>query len=85
MDASVLAALISLGGVIISTAASCIVASSLTNWRLQQLEKKVDEYSKLAEKYSNQNTEIALMAQKIENINNTLMEMKAYIQRKEGK
>ncbi len=67
MDSTIVVAVISFLGTVIGTAGGIIASTKLTEYRLQQLEKKVDSLngtvSKLAvleEKITNSNRRIAL-------------------------
>lgn len=46
----VIVGLLSLGGTLIGTFGGIITASRLTNWRIEQLEKKVDKHNSLIER-----------------------------------
>ena len=46
----VIVGLLSLGGTLIGTFGGIITASRLTNWRIEQLEKKVDKHNNLIER-----------------------------------
>ncbi len=48
MDNTVVVAIISFLGTLSGTAGGIIASSKLTNYRLEQLEKKVDAYNKVA-------------------------------------
>lgn len=50
MDGSALTALLSLGGTLIGSLGGIIVSSKLTNYRIEQLEKKVDKHNSFAER-----------------------------------
>ena len=50
MDNTVLVALVSLVGTIVGSLGGIVVSSKLTNYRLEQLEKKVDKHNNFAEK-----------------------------------
>ena len=50
MDSTVLVALLSLVGTLFGSLAGIVVSSKLTNYRLEQLEKKVDKHNGFAEK-----------------------------------
>ena len=75
MSTEVICALISLGGVIISSGG----ALCLVNWRLGQLEKKVDEHNGWGEKFSAQSTDIALMKQDLNYIKKTMEKLERKI------
>jgi len=49
-EPSVLVALLSLAGTLIGTLGGILVSSKLTNFRLEQLENKVDKHNNFAEK-----------------------------------
>ena len=68
MSEPVICAIITLCGSIASIAASM----ALVNWRLQQLEKKVDEHNSWGEKFSKQSTDIALISQDVSYIKKTI-------------
>jgi hypothetical protein len=42
--------LLSLGGTLIGTLGGILAANRLTNWRIEQLEKKVDKHNNLIER-----------------------------------
>lgn len=65
MSDTVLVALISLAGIVISGVISAIVSSSLIKYRIEKLEKKVDIHNGYAEKFAEISTDIALMKQDI--------------------
>ena len=46
----VIVGLLSLGGTLLGTFGGIITASRLTNWRIQELEKKVDKHNSLIER-----------------------------------
>jgi hypothetical protein len=50
MDSTVLVALLSLVGTLFGSLAGIVVSSKLTNFRLEQLEKKVDKHNHLVER-----------------------------------
>jgi len=50
VEPSVLVALLSLAGTLIGTLGGILVSSKLTNFRLEQLENKVDKHNNFAEK-----------------------------------
>lgn len=62
MSTEVLVALISLVGVVISA----VLSLSLTNWRLSQIEKRLDQHNSYAEKFAEATTDIALIRKDIE-------------------
>ena len=50
IEPSVLVALLSIAGTLIGTLGGILVSSKLTNFRLEQLESKVDKHNNFAEK-----------------------------------
>ena len=48
MDSTVVVAIISFAGTLIGTAGGIVASSKLTDYRLEQLEKKVDAHNKVA-------------------------------------
>jgi len=50
IEPTVLVALLSLAGTLIGTLGGILVSSKLTNFRLEQLENKVDKHNNFAEK-----------------------------------
>lgn len=68
MSETIIVALISFAGIVISAVISALVASSLMKYRLEQLEKKVDAHNAWGEKFQAQTTDIALIKQDIKYI-----------------
>ena len=50
MTDTIAVALVSLGGTLIGTFGGIITASKLTNYRIEQLERKVDKHNNFAER-----------------------------------
>lgn len=50
MDTTIAVALISFAGTLIGTFAGILTSTKLTNYRLEQLEKKVDKHNNLVER-----------------------------------
>lgn len=50
MDSTIIVALISLLGTLTGSLGGIVVSSKLTNYRIEQLEKKVDKHNNFAEK-----------------------------------
>lgn len=50
MDNSILVAILSLCGTLIGTLGGILVSAKLTNYRLEQLEKKVEKHNNFAER-----------------------------------
>lgn len=65
MDSTVIVALISFAGTLLGTAGGIIASSKLVNYRLEQLEKKVEAHSKTT-------SHIPVIEEKIKTINKRL-------------
>lgn len=68
MDSTVLVALLSLVGTLVGTLGGIAVSAKLTNYRLEQLEKKVDKHNGFAEK-------IPLLEEKLRVANNRIADL----------
>ena len=68
MPTEIICSLISVCGVIVSM----ISSMSLVNFRLQQLEKKVDEHNSWGTKFAQQSTDIALIGKDVSYIKETI-------------
>lgn len=64
MSTELVSAIIGLVGVIFSAG----VSLQLVNWRLQQLEKKVDKHNEMQDKIASISTDIAVIKTTLENI-----------------
>ena len=69
MSSEIIVALLSLAGTMLGTFGGIVTASKLTNYRLQQLEKKVDKHNNFAER-------IPVLETKIKDIYYDLDELK---------
>lgn len=70
MTETIIVALISLAGTLIGSLGGIVVSSKMTNYRIEQLEKKVDKHNNFAEK-------IPIINVQIENINHRLDELES--------
>lgn len=68
MDSTVLVALLSLVGTLFGSLAGIVVSSKLTNFRLEQLEKKVDKHNGFAEKIPVLQEQIRSLSERLEDI-----------------
>ena len=68
MTETIIIALISLAGTLIGSLGGIVVSSKMTNYRIEQLEKKVDKHNNFAEK-------IPIINVQIETINHRLDEL----------
>lgn len=73
MDNTVLVALLSLVGTLLGSLAGIVVSSKLTNFRLEQLEKKVDKHNGFDEK-------IPLLEEKIRVANNRIADLEQQLE-----
>ena len=73
MDSTVLVALLSLVGTLFGSLAGIVVSSKLTNYRLEQLEKKVDKHNGFAEK-------IPLLEEKLRVANNRVADRERQVE-----
>lgn len=65
MDSTIIVAVISLIGTLTGSLSGIMVSSKLTNYRIEQLEKKVDKHNNFAER-------IPLIDERIDGINRRL-------------
>lgn len=68
MSSTIIVALISLVGTLIGSLGGIIVSSKLTNYRIEQLEKKVDKHNKFAERMPVVEEQIKVINHRIEDI-----------------
>jgi len=68
MDSTVLVALLSLVGTLFGSLAGIVVSSKLTNYRLEQLEKKVDKHNGFAEKIPVLQEQIRGLTERLEDL-----------------
>lgn len=68
MSSTIIVALISLVGTLIGSLGGIIVSSKLTNYRIEQLEKKVDKHNKFAERMPVIEEQIKVINHRIEDI-----------------
>ena len=68
MNSTIIVALISLVGTLIGSLGGIIVSSKLTNYRIEQLEKKVDKHNKFAERMPVVEEQIKVINHRIEDI-----------------
>ena len=68
MNSEVLIAMLSLTGTLLGTLGGILTASKLTNYRLEQLEKKVDRHNAFGER-------IPLIEEKLKVINHRLSDL----------
>jgi hypothetical protein len=72
MAPEVLVAVFSLCGTLIGSLAGIMTANKLMNYRIEQLEKKVDKHNSMIERMYNVEEKIAVMDEKIKVANNRI-------------
>lgn len=68
MDSTIIVALISLVGTLAGSLGGILVSSKLTNYRIEQLEKKVDKHNNFAEKIPILSTKIDMLSERVEDL-----------------
>ena len=68
MTETIIIALISLAGTLIGSLGGILVSSKMTNYRIEQLEKKVDKHNNFAEKIPIINEQIKVINHRIEDL-----------------
>ena len=68
MNSTIIVALISLVGTLAGSLSGILVSSKLTNYRIEQLEKKVDKHNNFAEKIPILTARIDMMNERIEEL-----------------
>lgn len=72
MNDTVIVSLISLAGIIISGIISVCASASLINWRMKEVEKKLDEHNGYAQKFAEAGLDIALLKKDVAYIKDKL-------------
>lgn len=68
MTDTVIVALLSLGGTILGSFGGIITSSKLTNYRIEQLEKKVDKHNHFAQRVPVLEEQVKSVSTRIENL-----------------
>ena len=68
MTETIIIALISLAGTLIGSLGGIVVSSKMTNYRIEQLEKKVDKHNNFAEKIPIINEQIKVINHRIDDL-----------------
>ena len=68
MTETIIVALISLAGTLIGSLGGNVVSSKMTNYRIEQLEKKVDKHNNFAEKIPIINEQIKVINHRLEDL-----------------
>ena len=75
MTESVVVALIAFGGTLVGTFGGIITSSRLTNYRIQQLEKKVDKHNALVERTFRLEETCSVLGEKIKVANHRIEDL----------
>ena len=70
MNSTIIVALISLVGTLAGSLGGILVSSKLTNYRIEQLEKKVDKHNNFAEKIPVITARIDMISERVEELEN---------------
>lgn len=68
MNSTIIVALISLVGTLSGSLGGILVSSKLTNYRIEQLEKKVDKHNNFAEKIPLLTARIDMISERMEDL-----------------
>lgn len=68
MTETIIIALLSFAGTIVGSLLGILAANKLTNYRLEQLEKKVEKHNNLVERMYNLETKVAVDEEEIEHL-----------------
>ncbi len=68
MNSTIIVALISLVGTLAGSLSGILVSSKLTNYRIEQLEKKVDKHNNFAEKIPLLTARIDMISERLEEL-----------------
>ncbi len=68
MNSTIIVALISLVGTLAGSLSGVLVSSKLTNYRIEQLEKKVDKHNNFAEKIPIFTARIDMISERLEEL-----------------
>ena len=75
MPENVIVALIAFGGTLVGTFGGIITSSRLTNYRIQQLEKKVDKHNELIERTFRLEENYSILNEKIKVANHRIEDL----------
>ncbi len=78
MSETVIVALVSLIGTLVGTFGGILTGSKLTNYRIEQLEKKVEEHNKVVERTYKLEKEQEVEDEKIKVINHRIEDLEKY-------
>ena len=78
MSETLLIALLSFAGTLIGSIISILVANKLTNYRIEQLEKKVEKHNNTIERTYNLEEKEAVLEEKVKVINHRLDDLESF-------
>lgn len=81
MPENIIVALIAFGGTLVGTFGGIITSSRLTNYRIQQLEKKVDKHNQLVERTFKLEESCSLICEKIKVANHRIADLERSVER----
>lgn len=78
MNAEIIVSLISLAGCIIGTFSGIVVSSKLTNYRIEQLEKKVDKHNQVIDRVYKLEQKDAVVDEDIRVMNHRIKDLECF-------
>lgn len=78
MNEVIIVALLSLMGTIVGSFGGIVTANKLTNYRIEQLEKKVEQHNNVIERVYNLEKHEAVMVEEIEVANHRIQDLENY-------
>lgn len=81
MPENIIVALIAFGGTLVGTFGGIIASSRLTNYRIQQLEKKVDKHNALVERTFRLEETCSVLGEKIKVANHRIADLERSVER----
>jgi hypothetical protein len=78
---NVIVALIAFGGTLVGTFGGIVASSRLTNYRIQQLEKKVDKHNTLVERTFRLEETCSVLGEKIKVANHRIEDLERSVER----
>lgn len=77
MTGTIVVAILSLAGTLIGSIAGILTANKLTNYRIEQLEKKVEKHNSIVEKQYNLESRVDVLEEKINVANHRLDDLES--------
>lgn len=78
MNADIIVAIIAFFGTLCGSAGGVLVANKLVNYRIEQLEKKVEKHNNVVERVYELETHKAVVDEEIKVANNRIKDLEAY-------